>query len=175
MASPVGHAAVGIATASVVARVSGAPDSAALWLGALVASGLPDLDVVAVVLGSRRWHRNATHSLLVAAGLILAGSAVLGWLQVALTPGLLVAWATALVSHPLLDVCTTGPTLGRSGWGIPLLWPMSRRRFYLERPLLVSDRPESRSLRDLLREAREDAARIVPMAVVIIVIARWWP
>lgn len=51
MASPVGHMAVGLATAATVARVTGTPDSTALWLGALIACMIPDLDVVAQLLG----------------------------------------------------------------------------------------------------------------------------
>jgi len=176
MASPVGHVAFGIAAAAVVARATGTPDSAALWLGAAVASGIPDLDVVFPLLGlSKRYHRNATHSLLFAAVVITTGLAVVGALDVEPGPGVEIAWIAALLSHYLLDVATTGPTLGRLGWGIPLFWPVSGRRFYVSRPFLVSDRTESHNLADTLREAREDAVRIVPVAAVVVLVARLLP
>jgi membrane-bound metal-dependent hydrolase YbcI (DUF457 family) len=175
MASPLGHAAVGAATALVVARATGTPDSAALWVGALVASGIPDLDVLLPLLGAGpRTHRNATHSLVVVAGVILAGLAAVRWLELGWSGGLLWAWAMALVSHPLLDVATTGTTLGGSGWGIPLFWPFSRRRFSLRRPLLVSDRSQSHSLADVLRETREDAVRLAQIGALIILLAELW-
>src|SRR5574341_763562 len=105
MASPVGHLAFGLASASVVARVTGTPDSTALWLGAAVASGLPDLDVVFPLLGkSKRWHRNATHSLPFAAVAIGIGLVTLSIVD--LRPGLNVelAWIAALLSHLLLEI-----------------------------------------------------------------------
>ncbi len=176
MASPVGHLAFGLAAVSVVARATGTPDSTALWLGAAVASGIPDLDVAFPLLGlSKRHHRNATHSLLFAAIVIAAGltaTRVLG-----LEPGhnVEIAWVAALLSHLLLDVLTTGPTLGRLGWGIPLLWPLSTRRFHVQRPFFVGDRTESHTLSDTLREMREDLARIVPPCAAVVVLVRLWP
>lgn len=176
MASPIGHVAFGVAAAAVVARATGTPDSTALWLGAAVASGIPDLDVVFPLLGlGKRYHRNATHSLLFAAAVILAGLAMIRSFETALAPGLVLAWIAALLSHLLLDVLTTGPTLGRLGWGIPLLWPVSRRRFYVSRPFLVGDRTESHGIADTLREAREDAVRIVPVGALVVLLARLWP
>lgn len=173
MASPVGHAAVGIAAAAVVARVTATPDSTALWAGAVIASGIPDLDVALPLLGfPKRLHRNATHSLLFVTAVILLGVAVIRWLGLHPPAGMLLAWVAALITHPLLDVVTSGPAVGRAGWGIPLLWPFSRRRFYLRRPLLVSDRPESHTLRDLLGEAREDALRIVPVCALVVLVTR---
>ena len=77
MASPIGHVAFGAAAAVVVARVTGSPDSAALWAGAAVASLIPDFDVALPLLGfSERLHRNGTHSLLVAAAVIGAMAAI---------------------------------------------------------------------------------------------------
>lgn len=176
MASPVGHVALGLAAAAVVARATGTPDSTALWLGAAVASGIPDLDVAFPLVGlSKRYHRNATHSLLFAAAVIMAGLAVLRALEPDLARGVVLGWIAALLSHLLLDVVTTGPTLGRLGWGIPLLWPVSRKRFYVSRPFLVGDRTESHSLADRLREAREDAVRIVPVAALVVLVAKLVP
>lgn len=164
---------MGIATAAVVARLTNTPDSVALWMGSAVASGIPDLDVALPLLGlSKRFHRNATHSLLFIAAVILVGVIVIPWLSPRVPSGLVMAWTAALISHPFLDVVTSGPTMGRLGWGIPLLWPFSRRRFHMRRPFLVSDRPESHTLRDLLGEAWEDALRIVPVCALVVLLTR---
>jgi membrane-bound metal-dependent hydrolase YbcI (DUF457 family) len=175
MASPVGHLAFGAAAAAVVARATGTPDSPALWLGAAVACGIPDVDVVFQLLGHKRLHRNATHSLPFAALVIAAGLALMGALRVTPGPGLWGAWVAALLSHDLLDVITTGPTLGRIGWGIPLLWPLSRKRFWVRHPFLVGDRTESETYHDTLREMREDAVRLVPPCAAVFLLARAWP
>jgi membrane-bound metal-dependent hydrolase YbcI (DUF457 family) len=174
MASPIGHVAFGAAAAVVVARATGAPDSSALWTGAVLASVIPDFDAALPLLGfSERLHRNATHSLLFAATVIAVGL----WLVHRLAPQppfVLGAWTAALLSHYALDVITTGPTLGRLGWGIPLLWPLSRRRFYVNRPLFVGDRDKSHGLGDLLREAWEDSLRIVPFCALVLVAGELW-
>jgi membrane-bound metal-dependent hydrolase YbcI (DUF457 family) len=84
------------------------------------------------------------------------------------------AWIVALLSHYALDVATTGPTLGRLGWGVPLLWPLSRRRFYASRPLLVPDRAKSQGLGDMLREVWEDTMRIVPVCALVVIVGELW-
>ena len=169
-----GHVALGVAAGVVVARATGTPDSAALWTGAAVASIVPDLDVVLPLVGlSERLHRNATHSLLFAAAVVAVGV----WTIHTTAPqpvGLVLAWTAALLSHYLLDVVTTGPTLGRLGWGVPLLWPISRRRFYVNRPLLVPDRSKSQGLHDLLREVWEDTVRLVPPCALIVIVGELW-
>jgi hypothetical protein len=71
--------------------------------------------------------------------------------------------------QPLLDVITTGPTLGRLGWGIPLMWPVSRRRFFVTWPLL-GDRDEGLTVADTLREIGEDGLYVVPVCTVIVLI-----
>jgi membrane-bound metal-dependent hydrolase YbcI (DUF457 family) len=173
MASPVGHVGFGLAAAAVVARATGTPDSAALWLGAAVACGIPDVDVAFQLLGlDKHLHRNGSHSLLFAALVIAVALALLKALGVTPAPALAGAWIAALLSHYLLDVITTGPTLGRMGWGIPLLWPLSRRRFWVRHPFLVGDRTESQTYHDTLREMREDLVRLVPPCVVVMLLAR---
>src|SRR5437016_6184772 len=137
MASPIGHAAVGVAVASVAGKITGTPGSVVFWIGAVVASGIPDLDVVFPLMGfSKRFHRSASHSLVIISVEILAGWLLARALIPGLSNGVLLAWSAALVSHPLLDVITTGPTLGKIGWGIPLFWPGSRRRFHVTWPVL---------------------------------------
>ncbi len=140
MASPVGHAFIGLGLAAAVTEATGAPTSAALWLGAIVASGLPDLDLLGRNFGlpARRVHRHATHSLLVLGGLILMAAWAWPLLGVGVEPGIGLAWAAALLSHPLLDVVTTGPALAARGAGIPLLWPIISRRWFLQHPLFAA-------------------------------------
>ncbi|MBI4500881.1 MAG: metal-dependent hydrolase [Gemmatimonadetes bacterium] len=170
MASPIGHAAVGVAVASVVARATGTESSAPLWIGAIVASGIPDLDFVFPLLGfDRRYHRNASHSLFLIGAAIALGFVIARHAAPEFTMGVLLAWTASLISHPLLDVFTTGPTLGKIGWGIPLFWPVSRRRFFVTRSI-VGDRPEGVTLDDTLREMQDDARRIVPICAAVVLL-----
>jgi inner membrane protein len=98
----------------------------ALGWGALLAMA-PDVDVLARSLGPLaewKWHRGPTHGLLV----VLAAGLLAGYLLSRRKPGTLRAFSVlavaALVSHPLLDLCTT--------WGTQLLSPFSTRRFALD-------------------------------------------
>ena len=129
---------VGLASAAVVARVTGAPRGPELWIGAFIASGVPDLDIVLEWVGLKgpRYHRNASHSLFVIGALALGVWAALSFLPVELDWRVALAWLAALVSHPVVDVLTTGPSLGARGYGIGVLWPLGRRRWYMQRPLL---------------------------------------
>jgi membrane-bound metal-dependent hydrolase YbcI (DUF457 family) len=174
MASPIGHAAVGIAVASVVAKATGTAPSAPLWVGAFIASGIPDLDVVFSLLGFRgRYHRNWSHSFPFIGAQIVLIFIVARQFFPGLGTGVLLAWAAALLSHPLLDVITTGPTLGKGGWGIPLWWPLSRRRFFVTWPVL-GDRNEGLSIADTIREMREEALRVVPVCAVVVLVVLLW-
>jgi inner membrane protein len=102
----------------------------------IVASMLPDLDVIGLRLGipydAGLGHRGASHSLLAAALVGLLGAAASRWLQA--TPG----WAflftfLAAASHGVLDAFTDG------GRGVALLWPLSEERFFAPfRPIEVS-------------------------------------
>jgi membrane-bound metal-dependent hydrolase YbcI (DUF457 family) len=174
MASPVGHAAVGVAVASVVAKVTGTSGSAALWIGAVIASGIPDLDVAFPLLGfSKRFHRHASHSLLVIAAQIALLFVLAPRIAPSLATGVLWAWSAALVFHPLLDVVATGPKLGKIGWGIPLLWPLSRRRFFVTRPVL-GDPDDDLTVASTLREMRDESLRIVPACAVVVLLTSLW-
>jgi membrane-bound metal-dependent hydrolase YbcI (DUF457 family) len=174
MASPVGHAAVGVAAAAVVARATGTPPSLVLWGGAVIASGIPDLDFAFPVLGfSMRFHRGASHALLVMALEVVAGMLVVHWLAPQVSPAFVLAWSAALFTHPLLDIVTTGPTLAEFGWGIPLFWPFSRRRLFVARPL-GGDRGVSHSLGENVREMVDDARRIVPACAAIVLVSFLW-
>ncbi|WP_028101584.1 metal-dependent hydrolase [Pseudoduganella violaceinigra] len=101
--------------------------STRLLLAGMFAAMAPDMDVVAFKLGiayaDQFGHRGASHS--IAFALALGGLAALlaPWLRAKRW----VAWAfisTACVSHPLLDMCTTG------GLGAALLWPFSDQRLF---------------------------------------------
>jgi inner membrane protein len=98
----------------------------ALGWGAVFAMA-PDVDVLARRLGPLaewQWHRGPTHGLLV----VLAAGLLAGYLLSRRAPGTRRAYTVlavaALVSHPLLDLCTT--------WGTQLLSPLSDRRFSLD-------------------------------------------
>lgn len=175
MASPIGHACIGVAAAAIVARATGTPPSVALWVGAVVASGLPDLDLLSEVVGRKgpRFHRNATHSLLVIA--VLGAGIVLASRWAGLTYGLAASWIVSLVSHPFLDVATTGPAIAAHGYGIALWWPISKRRYFVPRPIVVSPNLEGcRSLADVWNEVRVEVITLVPIAVVVVLASSIW-
>ena len=173
MASPIGHAAVGVAAAAVVARATEVPGTPALWVGAFIASGVPDLDLGVVLLGLKgpRFHRSFSHSLLLLSALIGAMWFVVAGIP-SIEPGVFGAWAAALLSHPLLDVATTGPRVGARGYGIPLFWPLSNKRWYLQRPILETAKFEAcRSVRDVWDGVRPEVVRIVPVALAVLLAA----
>ncbi len=131
----IGHVAVGLAGA----RTGRPPAGVKSWVWTVllvVASCLPDVDVVAFRLGipysAPFGHRGALHSLAFAAlcGVCLGAIA---WLwDVAPVP---VAAMTGLVmaTHGLLDTFTDG------GLGVALLWPISNARcFAWWRPISVA-------------------------------------
>lgn len=176
MASPVGHISVGLAAGAVVARATGTPDSVALWGAVAFASMIPDFDVALTALGfPKRFHRSVTHSLAFVLAVIVAGVALQRLSGFQVVTGFNLAWIAALVSHPFLDVLTSGPTIGRLGWGIPLFWPFSGQRYWVSRPLFVGDRGESNRLVDTLREMAEDTRWIAPWCLLVILITRLLP
>ncbi len=173
MASPIGHAVVGIAAAAVVARATEVPGTPALWVGAFIASGVPDLDLGVVLLGLKgpRFHRSFSHSLLLLSAVIAAMWFVIAGIP-SIGPGVFGAWAAALLFHPLLDVATTGPQGAARGYGIPLFWPVSRKRWYLQRPILETAKFEDcRSVRDVWDGVRPEVVRIVPVALAVLLAA----
>lgn len=165
---------VGVACAAVAARVTGTEPTVGMWVGAVIASGAPDLDMIAVLLGFKgpKYHRNATHSLFVLAAVVAAGWWAIdaaGWPVAA---GVRWAWAAALFSHPLLDVVTTGPDIIARGFGIPLFWPFSRHRYSVARPIMETLEVETvESVGDVLRGMAPELTRLVPLAALVVVIA----
>ena len=158
MASPVGHALVGVGLAALSVPLLDVPPSAALWVGAVIASGVPDLDFIGVLLGYEleRVHRQATHSLFFPSA--LAGLALWAshWPGAPFDTPLVWVWTIALLVHPLVDTLTTSTQAARANMGIPLFWPFSSHRYYLSRPLVcpppLASYTSSSLLRDLVPE-----------------------
>ncbi len=130
----VGHIVVGMAAAR-------AYDTrrAPRWTGMAAWSALamlPDLDVIGFALGVRYgdpWgHRGAAHSLVMAAALGVAVTAIARRRGLPLGRTALFT-VTVLASHGLLDTMTDG------GLGCALLWPFSLTRYFAPwRPIPVA-------------------------------------
>ncbi len=169
MPSIFGHAmassALGYAFFPQQARMQG------LALAALCAMA-PDADVIAFSWGipyESIWgHRGWTHSIAFAAGLGLTVSWLFyrrqrRWLPMALW------FISATVSHPLLDMATTG------GLGCALGWPFSEERFFLPwrvirvSPLEVGEFFSKNGLRILASEA----FWIGLPGLAVVVLSRW--
>lgn len=166
---------MGVSAAALAESALGSGSGPPFWAGAVVASLLPDSDLLLDwALGHAiKYHRYATHSLLCAAlasaiGIALAAAAVLP-----VGPDVMAAWAIALCSHPLVDVASTGPRLAAVGYGIALFWPLSRRRIAVERPLLARDDGLPRGIRDHLARLGVELTRIGPVAGGLFGLA-WW-
>jgi membrane-bound metal-dependent hydrolase YbcI (DUF457 family) len=172
MASPVGHALVGVGLAAISVPLLDVTPAPALWMGAIVASGVPDLDLLGVLLGFKleRVHRRATHSLFVLSALAV------GVLWASFWPGSPVdtstawVWAVSLLAHPLVDTLITNNEEGRKNWGIPLFWPLSSRRFCLPRPLVPSPRLESYTSLSLLRGLLAEVALFGPACLTLVLL-----
>jgi inner membrane protein len=98
-----------------------------LMVAGIVASILPDLDVIAFGFGipyeAEFGHRGFSHSLVFAFGIAWFGSVLLGYSGTRIRPAFIYLFASA-ASHGILDAFTNG------GLGIALLWPMSAQRFF---------------------------------------------
>lgn len=107
-----------------------------LLVAGMLASIVPDLDVVAFRLGvdyaHQFGHRGASHSLLFALALGALAALAAPWLGARRWVAMaFVSFACA--SHPLLDMLTSG------GLGAALWWPFSEQRlFFPVRPIRVS-------------------------------------
>ncbi|HEX5418007.1 MAG TPA: metal-dependent hydrolase [Chloroflexota bacterium] len=176
MASPIGHLLTGVGLAVAASRLARRRDSLALWIGAAVASILPDLDWIGVVLGmpTHRVHRRGTHSLL-ALGALSAG---VGWARGRLIPGsdryLTFAWSVALLSHPILDVLTTSPRGAAHGYGIPLFWPVSPQRWAIHQTIF--DVPGLAAIRSpglIWKSVLPEVCIFGPAAIALILASHW--
>lgn len=176
MASPVGHAFVGVAAAGVTAKVTGAPQGPLLWLGAFVASGAPDLDLLLHLAGRRgpQYHRNHSHSVFVLTAIAVALWLLLRWLPPPFDAALAWPWVAALFTHPLLDVVTSGPSIGARGYGIALFWPVSARRIHSREDLFDRDTGDwgaIRSVRDFWWRVKPEVLWLgLPSAAVLVAV-----
>jgi len=109
---------------------------ARFWILTALCAVLPDADVIAfnfaMERGSMFTHRGITHSIFFAIILGCAVSALFGRSEISRWK-LALYFATATVSHPLLDMLTNG------GSGVALFAPLSSERFFSPwRPIEVS-------------------------------------
>jgi membrane-bound metal-dependent hydrolase YbcI (DUF457 family) len=175
MASPVGHVVVGVGVAGALAGVLGAESTPALWAGAAVASCAPDLDLLPSLWGVPYWrvHRQASHSILVLASLVVLLWAASGRLPLSVGGPQLAAWGAALASHVFLDILCTGPALGKRDHGIPLLWPLSARRWYVRRPIVPDmDLLENPTPAAIARACLWELLHLCPAAGAMILLAQ---
>jgi len=105
-----------------------------LLLAGVLVSALPDLDVITLGWGvpysSGLGHRGFSHSLLVAAGVALAGAATAPALRAGVGR-VFVFLFVAIASHGALEAFTNG------GLGVAFLWPWSGERFFAPEALRV--------------------------------------
>jgi inner membrane protein len=118
------HPAVPLAMAI---GLGGTRISKRLMLAGVVASMLPDLDVIAFRFGipyaAEFGHRGFSHSLLFALIVALAGACLFGFLRSTFLRSFLFL-SVATASHGVLDALTNG------GLGIAFLWPWSAERYF---------------------------------------------
>jgi membrane-bound metal-dependent hydrolase YbcI (DUF457 family) len=174
MASPIGHALVGIGLAAIAVPIGRVSLSPALVLGAVIASGLPDLDMIAVMLGSQveRVHRRATHSLIVLVPLALAATWAAFRFEGLRHPKLVLIWSVVLLSHPFIDLVTTGPPAVYGGHGVCLFWPLTARRWYVRRPLVRPPALESYTSSEVWRRLWSEICLFGPACVTLIVLGQ---
>jgi membrane-bound metal-dependent hydrolase YbcI (DUF457 family) len=172
MASPVGHALVGVGLAAFSVPLLGVTPGPALWVGAVIASGVPDLDLLGVLLGYEleRVHRRATHSLFVLSALAALVLWASSWPGTPFDTPTVWVWAIALLAHPLVDTLITKNEDGRDDWGIPLFWPLSSRRFCLPRPLVRSPTMASYASLSLLRDLWPEIALFGPTCLTLVLL-----
>lgn len=118
------HAAVPLAIGVVLGAKKISPR---LLLAGMLASMVPDMDVIAFKLGieyaNQFGHRGASHSIVFALILGILAALAAPWLRA--KPWIAMAFVSvACVSHPLLDMLTTG------GLGAALWWPFSEQRLF---------------------------------------------
>jgi inner membrane protein len=110
--------------------------SVRLLVVSVLASILPDLDVIGFKLGiaysHQLGHRGFSHSIFFAILIGLLACIFARQLKARRSPTFLVV-ALATASHGFLDMCTNG------GLGIAYFWPFSEQRYFLPfKPILVS-------------------------------------
>jgi inner membrane protein len=124
MPTVISHAAVPLALGLGLGRRS---VSGPLLVAGVVASAVPDLDVLAFRFGipyaNEFGHRGASHSLAFAVLLAVVAAALASHLRASRLAAFLFVGASA-ASHGLLDMLTNG------GRGVALWWPLSQERYF---------------------------------------------
>jgi inner membrane protein len=124
MPTVISHIAVPLAVGLGMGRRS---VPAPLLVAGVIASAMPDLDVLAFRFGipyaNEFGHRGASHSLAFAVVLGIVAAALASRLQVSRLAAFLFVGASA-ASHGLLDMLTNG------GRGVALWWPLSQERYF---------------------------------------------
>jgi membrane-bound metal-dependent hydrolase YbcI (DUF457 family) len=113
-------------------------------------------------------HRRASHSLVVLGLLVLVALWASYRFGGILSPGLVLAWSVALLSHPIVDVLSTGPKSARAGFSIPLFWPLTSRRWYMQCPLVQSPSLDSYTPRKIWRALLPEIWFFGPTCVTLI-------
>ncbi|NOU25158.1 MAG: metal-dependent hydrolase [Methylotenera sp.] len=126
------HVAVPVATSLGIGKIA----SRRLLFFAAFCAILPDFDTIGFKLGisyASQWgHRGFTHSIAFALLVALLAACISRQLKSRAWVVFLLVFI-AVVSHPLLDMCTNG------GLGVTLYWPYSNERVFFEyRPIAVS-------------------------------------
>jgi inner membrane protein len=142
-----------------------------LLVAGAVASLLPDLDVLGFYVGvpyaAPFGHRGATHSLVAALAVALAGAALHRPLR---TPARTAFWflLVAAASHGLLDALTNG------GYGVALLWPFTDERLFAPvRLIQVAPLRHALWSRGLVALGSEALRVWAPAAVLALALAAW--
>jgi inner membrane protein len=118
------------------ALMGGRKVSGRLLAAGIIASILPDADVIGLRLGipygHMMGHRGFSHSIVFAFFLALLGSFAARWLRSGRFTAFMIVFISAM-SHGLLDALTSG------GLGVAFLSPFSNERFFFPwRPISVS-------------------------------------
>lgn len=134
----IGHVAVGMAAGRAFSgRGATTRELAAAMVGLSVISWLPDADIITFYLGiaylDPLGHRGASHSLFIAAVVMLVAYGLARALKVQRVARFTVLAGLVAASHGLLDSMTNG------GHGCALLWPFLTTRYFAPvRPIPVS-------------------------------------
>lgn len=126
MATPLGHALLGISFLRVVRK----PVAVTTWkwyLLGLISANAADLDFIpGIIIGNpNQFHHGPSHSLLAAIFFGILASAFAKWLNTGRVQIILVA-SFVYSSHLLLDYFASD---SRAPFGMPLLWPFSDKHW----------------------------------------------
>jgi inner membrane protein len=173
MASPVGHTLAGLAI--FLQRFDGKSPFRPAVVAAVLLANLPDLDFLFswMISGDPNlYHQAFTHSLFFI--VMIAGALAATWRSMSGYFNSFIFYLMCLGSHLLLDFFT-GPSLGATSYGIPLLSPLTMERFRSPVTLLVG--PKHQDLDQLLSLhnggwALYEAALLMPILILAAMLKR---